>query len=310
MELSIDNHSSYPLSTPRPAAADTAAAGAAIDAVVHAQEEAGLDVVTDGQVRWADPVSPLMGRLDGVRLGAAVRYFDTAVQYRQPVVVGALRRRGPILCDDFAMATRAARARVKAVLVGPYTLARLSRIEAGPYADVIALAHALGEVLADEVKDLVAVGARLIQVDEPAILFHPADVRTLRAVLEPLWLARGAAQLSIATYFGDAEPLYAQLDSLPADIVAVDCICGPALPELIAAVGGAKVLALGLVDGREPRVESPDRVARQVESMLKRYTLDAIHLQPSCGLGYLPPAAARAKLDVLRAAGARIRSLA
>ena len=313
----LQNHSSYPRVGDKPgqqrlrralaarerAEIDTAEFAAteraAVDEVVHEQEHAGLDVVTDGQIRWYDPISHVMGALDGVRINGLLRYFDTNFYFRQPVVRAAVTRRGPIACDDFRLAAMAARVPVKPVLPGPYTLARLSVIEPGTYTSVAALAHALSDALVPEIEALVHAGARVIQIEEPAILAHPEDIRLLRQLLEPLWAARGTAQLVVATYFGDAEPLYAQLNSLPADILALDFTYSPRLMETIAATGASKILALGIVDGRNTRLESADDVARQVDTLLRHYTLDAIHLLPSCGLEYLPRDRARAKLELL-----------
>ena len=313
----LQNHSSYPRVGDKPgqqrlrralaareraeidAAEFAATERAAVDEVVHEQEHAGLDVVTDGQIRWYDPISHVMGALDGVRINGLLRYFDTNFYFRQPVVRAAVTRRGPIACDDFRLAAMAARVPVKPVLPGPYTLARLSVIEPGTYTSVAALAHALSDALVPEIEALVHAGARVIQIEEPAILAHPEDIRLLRQLLEPLWAARGTAQLVVATYFGDAEPLYAQLNSLPADILALDFTYSPRLMETIAATGASKILALGIVDGRNTRLESADDVARQVDTLLRHYTLDAIHLLPSCGLEYLPRDRARAKLELL-----------
>jgi 5-methyltetrahydropteroyltriglutamate--homocysteine methyltransferase len=215
------------------------------------------------------------------------------------VVRAAVKRRGSIAGGDFDMATLAARVAVKPVLPGPYTLARLSIIESGAYATPAALAHAISDALADEVAELGRARAQVIQIEEPAILQHPEDIRLLRQLLEPLWAARGPAQLCVATYFGDAEPLYAQLNSLPADILALDFTYSPRLRETIAATGSSKLLALGMVDGRSTRMEDANDVARQVEALLRHYTLDTVHLLPSCGLEYLPRDRARAKLERL-----------
>jgi 5-methyltetrahydropteroyltriglutamate--homocysteine methyltransferase len=317
MDFVLQNHSSYPRVGDSPAQqrlrraltarerADIDAAefalveNAAVDECVHEQEHAGLDIVTDGQLRWYDPISHMMGALDGVRINGLLRYFDTNFYFRQPVVHGAVKRRGSMTGSDFAMASRAARMPVKPVLPGPYTLAHLSVIETGIYSGAPALAHALSDALATEVAELAQAGAQIIQIDEPAILWHPQDIRLLRQLLEPLWAARGAAQLVVATYFGDAEPLYAQLNSLPADILALDFSYSPRLGGTIAAVGASKVLAFGVVDGRTTRMERADDVARQVDGLLRHYTLDTVHLLPSCGLEYLPRDHARAKLELL-----------
>jgi len=166
----------------------------------------------------------------------------------------------------------------------------------------------LSQLLAQEVADLVAAGARLIQIDEPAILTHPEDIRLLRQVMEPLWEARGPAQLAFATYGGNAAPMYAQLESVCADLLAFDIVSAPQLVDVVAATGSGKALALGVVDGASPQLESAPAIARQVATMLRRYTFDAVHLQPSCGLRAVPCAAARAKLDLLGAVGVLVQA--
>jgi 5-methyltetrahydropteroyltriglutamate--homocysteine methyltransferase len=322
MEYSLHNHSSYPRVGDKPgqqrlrrayaarergtitAAEYAAVERAVVDEVIHEQEGAGLDVVTDGQVRWADPVAHVMQELTGVRLDGLLRYFDTNCYFRQPVVVGGLRRTGPILADDFACARLASRCTVKPVLTGPYTLARSSLNQGSPYRDLAALAQALSELVALEVRDLATAGALLVQIDEPAILHRPEDIRLLRQVLEPVWAARGAAQIVLATYFGDAGPLYAQLNSVPADVLALDFTYSPTLGETVATTGASKLLGLGLVDGRNTRMEDPRALASQVESLLARYAFDSVSLLPSCGLEYLPRDCARRKLELLAEARA------
>jgi len=314
MDILLQNHSSYPRIDDLPAgrerhavsaAALTALERAEIEEILDAQAQAGLDIITDGQVHWADPISHVMAALDGVRIDGSFPYFDTPVGFRRPVITAAIHRRTAIVRDDFTRAAALSRACVKPILPGPYTVARLCEMESGPYRDVAELAHAVSAVLAAEVRDLVAAGAQIIQIEEPAILSRPTDIRLLRRLLEPLWDARGDAQLVLATYFGDAAPLYAELNSLPADILALDVSSSPGLVDLIATTGASKTLALGLIDGRNPELEDPSHIARQVESVLLRYTLDAIHLMPSCGLAYLPQRIARAKLELL----SRVRQL-
>ena len=271
----------------------------AVEDVLREQEQTGIDVVTDGQVQWSDPMSHIAGALEGVRLGNRLPYFDTPQSFRQPVITAAMHRRQSVLLQAFIAARDMSRPPVKPVLMGPYTLARLSLIESGPYAGIPGLAHAFSEILTAEIHDLVQAGARYIQIEEPAILGHPGDIRLLRQLLEPLWSARGTAAMVLASYFGRAEPLYAQLNSLPTDILALDCSSDSNLGDLIAATGASKVLALGIIDGRNPHLEDPRVLARALERMLKRYVLDSVHLLPSCGMRCLPRDRARAKLALL-----------
>jgi len=320
MDLRLANHSSYPRIGPssheqRLRRAHAARERDEIDdaallviehsvmtEIVGEQAAAGLDLVTGGQVRWADPVSHLMAPLSGVRLNGLLRFFDTNFYYRQPVVTARLVRGRSQLASDFRHAQNAVEIRVKPVLTGPYTLARLSLIESRAYGRYHDLAEDLSVIIAHEVRELAAAGATVIQLDEPAICTGPPeDIRLLRRVFEPIYDARGGAEIAIATYFTDCDPMYPQLNSVPADIVAVDLTTSTSLAETIADTGAAKILALGVVDGRNTRLENPASVAEVLDRILRRYALDTVYLQPSCGLEFLPRDRAQEKLKLLGA---------
>src|SRR3990172_1950061 len=83
------------------------------------QIEAGLEVVTDGQIRWYDPVSHLAGKLAGIRINGLLRFFDTNFYFRQPVVEAKIERTDPLVVDDFLFAKGKASRPVKALLTGP-----------------------------------------------------------------------------------------------------------------------------------------------------------------------------------------------
>jgi 5-methyltetrahydropteroyltriglutamate--homocysteine methyltransferase len=262
------------------------------------QVTAGVELPTDGQVRWYDPISHLARPLANVAINGLLRYFDTNFYFRQPVVSGPLRRSEPILRREFETARAAAAPRaVKPVLTGPFTLARGSILEGG-YPDRAALAHAYAEVLAQEITDLARAGAALIQIDEPFLLRHPEEVDLVRDTFRVLAAARGPAQLACYTFFGDAVPLYEQLQSFPVDVLGLDFTYSPGLPRRVAEAGSDKVLGLGLVDGRNTKLETTESVYRVLDTVLPRLG-DTVYLGPSCGLEFLPRARARAKLETL-----------
>jgi methionine synthase II (cobalamin-independent) len=132
------------------------------------------------------------------------------------------------------------------------------------------------------------------------ILRHPEDIRLLRDLLEPLQVAAGdTCQLMLSTYFGDAVDLYAQLNSLPADIVALDLAEGRRLVDVVAETGSGKILAIGVTNGRSTGMEDTFFLTHLVERILHRYIHDVVYLQTSCGLASLAPSQARAKLALL-----------
>lgn len=277
--------------------------------IMREQADAGCDVVTDGQAHWYDLVIHLAEQLDGIRRGDIHRFFDTNALVRQPHVIGPLG--GTIDTSvDYAAAAEASPRPVKAVLTGPYTLARHSVLEEGtPYEDVPALTSAYAEPLAEDVARLSDAGCELVQVEEPSLLAHPEDADVVRRALETVVASKGKTQVSLVTYFGDAAPLYRELLEMPADILGFDLVYGPGLGELIAVEGSDRPVALGAVDGRNTMPDDVDAIARTVDGVveaLDRRGVSEVHLQPSCALEYLPRDRAVRKLEGMREIADRV----
>src|SRR5437867_3624383 len=94
--------------------------------VMQEQADAGIGVITDGQVRWDDDHTYVMRSLAGVQIGGLQRYLDTNTYYRQPEVLGPISWQQPILVNDFQFAQQHSPKPLKAIVPGPYTLAALS----------------------------------------------------------------------------------------------------------------------------------------------------------------------------------------
>lgn len=262
------------------------------------QKNAGLDLVTDGMIRWHDPISHLAARLEGARTGDLLRYFDTNFYFRRPVIDGKLARPDPLVLEEYRWAAQKSPQAVKAVLTGPLTLARLSLLE-DPTANPDALVMSYAQALSAEVSDLAAAGAPAIQIDEPWIARHPSDFPLALQAWSLMAGRKGNAKLWLATFFGDAAPLYARLQDSPFDVIVLDFTYSPNLLHIIEAEGSAKPLGLGLIDGRNTKLEDQDMIARQVERVLTRVTTSHCYLTTSCGLEYLPRDRARLKLGHL-----------
>ena len=263
--------------------------------VAREQTDIGLDVVTDGQVRWYDPISHLARHCEGIQINGLLRYFDTNFYFRQPVVSGRIRRRQSVLRREFEVARAATDRVVKPVLTGPYSLACGSILEGG-YRSRRELAHAYAEVVALEVADLAHAGAAVIQIDEPYLLWHPEDADVVREGLAALAAVRGHAHLALYTYFGDALPLWDEIMAMPVDLVGLDLLYGPKLVERIAEVGSPRSLVLGLVDGRNTKIESRDAISRVLDRVLPKLRAP-VGLGSASGLELLPRDRARAKLE-------------
>lgn len=265
--------------------------------VIREQADAGVGVVTDGQVTWYDSQSHIGRRLGGIEIDGLVRYFDTNTYYRQPVVRDRVSWGAPILVDEWKYAQSVSPVPVKAVLTGPVTLARLAKD--GHYKDPRALALALSEALALEVGALVEAGAKHVQIDEPILTRHPEDLALVRDALEPIASAKGHAELTLFLYFGDVAKIYKDVLRLPADVIGLDLVEGAKTWAKIAKEGAVKPLVLGLIDARNTRSEDPSAVAAKVRELRTSVDLGASYLSPSNGLEFLPRDKAREKLAVL-----------
>jgi 5-methyltetrahydropteroyltriglutamate--homocysteine methyltransferase len=314
MDLKLCNHSSYPrigdnaehqllrrtiAQRDKGEATDDAVLAAQdrmTDLALAEQEEADLDLVTDGQIRWADPISHLAGKLSGVRINGLLRFFDTNLYFRQPVVHAKLERTGPLLLEEFNYAQGKATRPLKAVLTGPYTLARHSIEEDEGAGGFDKMLEGYTAALAAEVAALAAAGATMIQVEEPALLKDPDDFPRLEQSITALAMSKASAQLALVFYFGDPAPVYDHLQTLPVDLLGLDFTYNPSLVDRIASNGTARTLALGLVDGRNTRLEDPAVTARQLEKLAHGANLSYAYLSPSCGLEYLPRDRAGQKL--------------
>ncbi|MGH7859139.1 MAG: hypothetical protein ACREQY_17570 [Candidatus Binatia bacterium] len=268
--------------------------------VVAEQQDAGCEIVTDGQVGWYDLVSHQARGLDGVRIGGLHRFFDTNYLVRQPEVAGPVSGSYG-LADDFAFLAGVTPATPKAVVTGPYTMARHSILTGN--GGFPALVAQYAEVTRAEVAALAAAGATLVQIEEPSLLQHPDDAALVRGALTTATAEKGGARVSLVTYFGDAAAVYRELVDMPVDMLGFDLTYSPGLPDLVAAAPPPVPVALGAVDGRNTKLDDTEavgRVVQRVTDALGAKGIDEVHLQPSCGLEYLPRDRALRKLERMR----------
>lgn len=295
--------------------------------VIADQVKAGIEILTDGQIRWRDPLSHLASKLANVKIEGSAELPGTNLRFRRPVLTGAPSRHASLVLNDYYFARNAlgrlptprklaGKLKVKPVLTGPYTLAKISLFDGsadgagrGPHAAPLssheARAEAYAEALAAEIEELAKASAELIQIDEP-LAIEEQDWPVFEKSLGRLVEARNTAvkaghgtDLLLHVFFQDCAPLYEKLVALPVDILGLDFTCSPALVSRIACLGSPKPLALGLVDGRSAELEDPASIARQIERILPKIEGGCAYFTPSCGLEHLPQESAYAKLELL-----------
>lgn len=266
---------------------------ATITRVVKEQEEAGIDLLTDGQIRWDDLLTPITRQLAGAHAGGLLRYFDNNVYYRHPVIEGALRWRGPATVADYTTAAGATTRPVKAVLPGPVTYAALS--EDRFYKDFDRLALAVAGALHDEAQALAAAGAPWIQIDEPALGGRPASVELARKCLEVV-RSGVKTKFALATYFKPTEGVYPALRTFPVDGLQIDVVDRPDQLEMVLRNPPKGDVILGCVDARNTRLDDRETLVRLLERAADRLGPERVWASPNAGLEFLPHATAQKKM--------------
>lgn len=292
----------------------------AVDTAIRDQEEAGIDVVSDGEMRRAGFFTAEFYRhLAGLRelpparrLGVGSHDHLPRFAVLEPIAAPA----GLGVTDEFRYArTRTARP-LRVTLPGPFTLA--GRLVVGPgevYTTRVAAAEAFVPILAAEIAALVAAGATLVQVDEPSPAIHPdapADFAALlNAAVAP---ARGAPGVRLAAHlcFGNFlgrplarrtfRPVLEQVKrfavaELVLEFANREMTELDVLPEL---AGTGFDLAVGVIDVKSSYLETADDVAERAEMVLRAGVPAArLSLVPDCGFSQTPRRATRAKLRAL-----------
>jgi len=261
--------------------------------VLVEQTTAGLDLLTDGQIRWEDGQTYFARRLVGFSIDGLIRYFDTNTYYRQPVVEGKVEWKEPICFGDYRFAQDLAEKPVKPVITGPYTLARLS--QNGFYPSFEDLVMDLASALNREALSLQEADPPWIQFDEPAILKHKEDFPLFEEAMQVLTSGL-RVKTSLYTWFGDIESLSPQLFRLPFDLFGLDLVRGQRSLGLIERMPGGKGLGLGVVDARNTKLEGEEELVELIRRVAQVVPLERLHINPSCGLEYLPREIAYQKL--------------
>ena len=262
--------------------------------VIQEQIDAGIDLVTDGQIRWDDGQTYFARGIQGFSINGLTRCFDNNTYYRQPVVEASVGWTGPIACNDFDFAREHSSRPVKAVLIGPYSLARLSVLKSG-YESLRPLVLDLAEALNNEALALERAGAPVIQFDEPCILRNPGDMDLFLEASDRA--VRGlTVKTAVYTYFGDASAVAGGLFRSPFQVVGLDFASGKANWEAVKEFPQDKELGFGVMDARNTRLETVEEIVEACKRVAERVTPERLHVNPSSGLEFLPRDKAQQKL--------------
>ena len=282
---------------------------------IRDMERAGIDIITDGEMRresYSNRFATALEGIDNDNPAAITNRAGRTVEV--PRVVGRIKRREPVEVADMAFLRRNTDRKAKITLPGPFTMAQQAKNEF--YKDADEMVMDLAAAVNAEVLDLEAAGADVIQLDDPWLRNDPDAAKRIAVKA----LDRALAGLSVPTVvhlcFGYAAVVHGQKPTgysfLPqlADCVTQQISIEAAQPKLdlgILSDLAGKTIMLGVIDLADPAVETPEQVAQRIRSALKHVPAERLVPAPDCGMKYLSRETAFGKLAALSAGAAIVR---
>jgi 5-methyltetrahydropteroyltriglutamate--homocysteine methyltransferase len=279
---------------------------------VSDMERAGIDVVTDGEMRRESYSNRFATALDGVDLDEPGVALDrTGHPNPVPRVVGEIRRAQPVEVRDVEFLRSLTDRPIKITVPGPFTMTQQAQDDF--YGDARALALAYAAAVNEELRDLKAAGADVVQIDEPYLQARPEAARSyaIEAIDRALDGIDGDTVLH--TCFGyahvvhdkpDGYPFLRELDACRATHLSLEA-AQPRLDPAILADVPSKSILFGVLDLGAEDVETPDVVAARIEGALAVVGDTRLVVAPDCGMKYLPRERAFRKLEAM-VAGAEL----
>ena len=273
---------------------------------IRDQERAGIDIITDGEMRresYSNHFATALDGLDKQKTGTAISRKGTPNAV--PLVIGPIKRTRPVGTKDIAFLRANTDRMIKATLPGPFTMSQ--QVEDQYYNDPSALAMDYAVAVNDEIHDLFIAGADVVQIDEPWVQARPEAARdyAIPSINRALEGVEGTTALHLcmgyAAMIKDRPDHYHFLEELsqcPVDQISVET-AQPNL-DLSALIPIAdKTIILGVINLDDMTVESEQLVADRIERAFEFLAPENVIPAPDCGFKYLPRDIAFAKLQAL-----------
>ena len=279
---------------------------------IRDQERAGLDIITDGEMRRESYSNRFATALEGVDIDNPGTALDRSGHPNSvPRVVDRIRRKHPVEVRDVQFLRANTDRRIKMTVPGPFTMSQQAQNDFYDSLEEMALDYAAA--VNEEIKDLFAAGADIVQIDEPYMQARPEPAREYGVKALNRALEGVAGETAVHICFGYAAIIHErpsgysflpELAATSADAVSIetaqsdlDCSVLESLPN--------KKIILGVLDLSDPEVETPETVASRIRRALPHVDAERIVVAPDCGLKYLPREVAFGKMKAL-ADGAEI----
>ena len=284
---------------------------------IRDMERAGIDIITDGEVRRESYSNRFATALEGMDLDHPGTALDrTGHPNPVPRVVGPIRRTRPVEVRDVKFLRANTDRPIKATLPGPFTMSQQAQDD--HYHDEEALAMALAEAVNAEVRDLFTAGADIVQLDEPYLQARAEKAArfALKAINRAL---DGIAGTTVVhTCFGYAHivhsrpngyPFLEQLADVSAQQISLESAQQKVDLSVLKALGN-KRLIVGVIDlSDDSPIEDIDTIVGRIKNALKHVDAERLILAPDCGMKYLPREKAFGKLSALSQAAEKVRAL-
>ena len=282
---------------------------------IRAQEDAGLDIITDGEMRRESYSNRFATALGGVDIDNPGTALDRSGHPNPvPRITGPIRRRHPVEVDDLRFLRAHTSRTVKITVPGPFTMAQQAQNDYYPSREAAAFGYA--EAVNDEVRDLFAAGADIVQLDEPYLQARPADARAYGIPVLNRALAGITGTTAVHVCFGYAAIIHdrpegysflPELADARCDQVSIETAQSGLDCSVLAALAD-KTIILGVLDLNDKTVETPRQIADRVRRALPYVPAERLVLAPDCGMKYLPRDAAFGKLAAMAEAAAQLRA--
>jgi len=283
---------------------------------IRDMERAGIDIVTDGEIRRESYSNRFATALEGMDLDNPGTALDrTGHANPVPRVVGPIRRTRPVEQRDVQFLRASTDRPIKATLPGPFTMSQQAQDD--HYSDEEALAMALAEAVNEEVRDLFAAGADIVQLDEPYLQARAEKAArfAIKAINRALEGIDGTTALH--TCFGYAHivhnrpggyPFLEELADTKAQQISIESAQQNVDLGVLKSLGG-KTMIVGVLDlADNSRVEDVDTVVNRIKNALRFVGAERLVLAPDCGMKYLPRDTAFGKLAAMTQAAEKVRA--
>jgi len=284
-------------------------AGAQDDATImaiKAQEEAGLDIITDGEIRRESYSNRFATALEGVDIDNPGSALDRSGHPNPvPRIVGRIRRKHPVEVEDLKFLRRHTRRMVKITVPGPFTMSRQAQNDYYKTDEAAAMDYAAA--VNEEIRDLFAAGANIVQIDEPYMQARPEQAREygLKALNRALDGIRGATAVHIC--FGYAAIIHQRPSGYSFLPELAGCGCQQVSIEtaqsgldcsVLAKLAGKQIM-VGSINLNNMDIETPGEVVARVKRALTFVKPENVIIAPDCGMKYLPRDVAFGKMRAM-----------